>query len=86
METIGLNIKSHKQTPLSDLDLGEFEFVVALTKDARRALLEDYGVAESKIRNVYVIDPYGSDIAQYMKCANAIAKQLAGLDFPHISN
>ena len=81
MESIGLNIKPHKQTPLSDLDPGEFEFVVALTRGARRVLLQYYGVEESKIRNVYVIDPYGSDIAQYMKCANAISKRLDEVEF-----
>lgn len=81
MEKIGLDIKAHKQTPLSDLDLGEFEFVVALTKCARRVLLENYGVEESKIRNVYVDDPYGSDAAQYMECAYAISKRLAEVLF-----
>ena len=86
MERIGLNIKAHKQTPLSDLDLGEFEFVVALTKSTRRALLENYGVEESKIRNVYVDDPYGSDVEQYWKCANAIIKRLAEVEFTRISN
>ena len=86
MEKFGLDIKAHKQTPLSDVDLGEFEFVVALTKSIRRALLEKYGVEESKIRNVYVDDPYGSDIEQYMKCAIAISKRLAEVEFTKNSN
>lgn len=72
-------------SPLSDLDLGEFEFVVALTKSTRRALLEYYGVEESKIRNVYVVDPFGSDIEQYMKCASAISKRLAEVEFTNNS-
>ena len=86
MERIGLDIKAHKQTALSDLDLGEFEFVVALTKRTRRALLENYGVEESKIRNVYVDDPFGSDVEQYWKCANAISKRLRKLEFTDNSN
>ncbi len=81
MERIGLNIKAHKQTPLSDFDLGEFEFVVALTKGVRRVLLENYGVEKLKIRNVYVDDPFGNDVAQYMKCAFAISKRLAEVEF-----
>ena len=86
MEKFGLDIKAHKQTPLSDIDLGEFEFVVALTKSVRRALLEKYGVEESKIRNVYVEDPYDGDVEQYMKCAIAINKRLAKVEFKKNSN
>ena len=86
MERVGLDIGAHKQTPLSDIDLGAFEFVVALTKRARRVLLENYGVKESKIRDVYVNDPYGDDAGQYRKCANAIMKRLGEVEFTRNSN
>jgi protein-tyrosine-phosphatase len=82
MKRIGLNIESHKQTPISDINLNEFEFVIALTKRVRQDLLERYGVDESKILSVYVDDPFGSDIEQYVKCANVIAKKLGKIEFP----
>lgn len=81
MERLGLDIKAHKQTPLSDFDLDEFEFVVVLAKSIGRVLLESFGVDKSKIRNVYVVDPYGSDLEQYVKCANSISKHFAKIQF-----
>lgn len=86
MDRLGLNIKAHKQTPLADVNLGEFEFLGALTKEVRRILLEDYGVEGSRVLDIYVDDPFDSDATQYMKCANAISNRLAKVKFTRNSN
>lgn len=82
MKRFGLDIEAHKQTPISDVNLNEFEFVMALTKSVRQELLERYGVDESKILSIFVDDPFGSDIEQYVRCANVIAKKLGKIEFP----
>lgn len=81
MEKVGLDIKEHRRMPLSDLDLSEFEYVLALSKKVRRILIERYGLPESKVLTMYVDDPFGNDQGQYAKCAHDISKQLGKLAF-----
>ncbi len=60
----------------------KFEFVLALTNKVRKALLEEYGVDESKILKIDVSDPYGDDFGQYLECAKTIARKLGKIEFP----
>lgn len=84
MNSAGIDISAHKPTPIDGVAIHGFEFVVALDKNVRRTLL-NRGVDASKIVNLFIADPYGDDLGQYLRCANAIAKGLTNLSFPEIS-
>ena len=83
MRSVGLDISNHKPTPIEDVIIDEFEFVVALANSVRAALLER-GVAASKIMDLFVSDPYGNDLDQYRRCADTIMTRLAKLSFPKV--
>jgi protein-tyrosine-phosphatase len=61
------------------VDISSFEFVVVLDKEARRTLVAKYGIDESKIVDLFVKDPVGSSIEQYIRCAKDLNKRLAAV-------
>ena len=80
MKSLEIDISAHKPTSIANVPVADFEFVVALEKRVRDALIGQ-GVDPARIVNLFVDDPYGSDISQYLRCANAITKGLAELSF-----
>lgn len=81
MRRLGLDISRHRTAPISAVDAETFQFIVALDKGVRRTLIEVHSIPESKIKNLFVDDPYYNTEAQYEKCANEIAKRLGSIKF-----
>jgi protein-tyrosine-phosphatase len=76
MARLGIDIKTHKCTPIDGIDLSSFDFVVALDKAVRQSLIKDYNVERSKLVDVFVADPRGEEAEQFLRCADAITKKL----------
>ena len=81
MNHYNLDIKDHQTTPIAEIDTEAFQFIVALDKRVRRELIEKHSIPESKIKNLFIDDPFTDDIVQYIKCATAIARSLSALSF-----
>ena len=79
MSAHGLNIENHKPTPITEVVIDQFEFVLALCKPAHKVLVTDYHVSESKIVKLYVKDPFDDNDGQYVHCANKLARGLKEL-------
>lgn len=77
----GIDISSHQAQSVSSMDISDFEIIVALSKEVRRELIAKHSVAEDKIRNMFVDDPFDDDLSKYLKCANEIARGLGRLSF-----
>jgi protein-tyrosine-phosphatase len=81
MSSMGYDIRGHRTTSIEMVDISSFEFVVVLDKEARRTLVAKYGIDESKIVDLFVKDPVGSSIEQYIRCAKDLNKRLAAVGF-----
>jgi low molecular weight protein-tyrosine phosphatase len=79
MQMIGIDIQGHKATSVSSADLDEFQFVVFLCKDAKQNFLAHYPIETTKIRDLFVDDPYGNDFIEYVRCRKAISRCLSAL-------
>jgi len=80
MSSIGLDIQGHVARSLSDVDLNDYELIIALDKRLLRVLAERYGIERSKLIELHIDDPiYSGGVEAYRKCANRIAKRLGEL-------
>jgi protein-tyrosine phosphatase len=81
MNGMGYDIRGHRTTSIEMVDISSFEFVAVLDKDARKTLVAKYGIDESKIIDLFVKDPVGSSVEQYIRCAKEINRGLAAAGF-----
>ena len=79
MERVGIDIQNHQTTGVSQIEVDAFQFIVALDKQAKRDLIQRYGVSEAKVIDLFVKDPFGYGPAPYIKCREEISKKLAAL-------
>lgn len=77
----GLDIKGHKTTSIKDVDVGDFQFVICLSEEVKRHVTKLPEVVGSAIKYLYVDDPCGNDIDQYLKCARTINDGLRTIGF-----
>jgi len=71
LERTGRDLAGHHPRDVADLDLGRFDFVIALDP-AAETMLELLGVASSRLILWDVPDPYGGDLDTYKETADRI--------------
>lgn len=75
MQSKGIDISSHRSTPLKLSDLYDTNLFVCMTNEHKK-VLQVNDVAEDKILCLDIFDPYGQDLSVYESCANEIEKKL----------
>ena len=78
MKERGLDISSHRSRSLGNLNLLEFDLLVALCPEIAQALL-DQGADASKLATLNISDPYNRDLEVYRATAVAIEAELRRL-------
>ena len=78
MRELGVDISGHRSRDIANLDLTEFDLVLAMTPSIADHLREA-GVEASRIKQLKVPDPYGKGINVYRSTANEIEGQLRSL-------
>lgn len=73
----GLDISSHSSTELDDLNVDEFDVVVAMSPRIAVRLAK---LSPKRLEQWNVTDPYGGDIGTYRTAADAIQAALDQLD------
>jgi hypothetical protein len=63
------------------MDAHSFDHIVALDKCVTKILINSHGIAESRIIELHVDDPYGDELPAYVKCAIQISHALNTLTF-----
>jgi len=66
---------------LEEIDLTGIQFVIAMSKKVRTCLIESYEIPPSRIKELYVDDPFGDDLSAHEKCAQNICGGLGKLSF-----
>jgi protein-tyrosine-phosphatase len=77
MSERGLDISNHSSIDVEDLDMNEFDIVVAMSPEVARRLAR---LNPKRLDEWSVTDPYGGDIATYRAAADAIDTALEGFD------
>ena len=75
MQSFGINIRSHKATPLSKTDLVDTNLFVCMTNSHADFLL-NLGVPSDRILTLNVSDPFGCTVDVYKTCALEIKSKL----------
>lgn len=79
MHRSGLDIRGHRPRSINDVNLEDYQLVVALDKHLPSILVARFGVEGGKIVELHVDDPISTSLEKYSKCANQIAKRLGEL-------
>ncbi len=74
MKENGMDISSHRATPLCQEELNADLFVCMTAEHSQ--FLELYGVQKERILTLNIPDPFGKDVTAYRECAKAIKQQL----------
>lgn len=74
-EEIGINIKSHKSTPITTVNINTIDLFVVMTLTHAQALIA-CGIPKSKIYVLDVPDPYGGDLQTYRQSLELIKNGL----------
>lgn len=82
MEAVELDIVGHVPTQVSDADIERADVIFSLSPRATRWLREQPKAAGKDIREMHVPDPYGSDIEQYRRSAERLARVIARTRLP----
>jgi protein-tyrosine-phosphatase len=75
MEEYGIDISSHRSTPLNRYALAEAELVVCMTEAHSRVLLQ-VGVSPEKLVIFEIPDPFKGTYLEYRRCAAAIKTEM----------
>lgn len=78
MKELGIDIGAHRSRDIADLDLTEFDLVLALTPSIAEDL-RNLGADPARIKQLKVADPYGKGIDVYRSTAAEIEHQLSSL-------
>lgn len=73
----GLDISNHRSTDIDELDITEFDVVVAMSPALGRTLAK---LNPRRLEQWDVADPYGGDLATYRAAADAIDAALQRLE------
>ncbi len=75
MSDLGLDISTHRSTPLNRYALAEAELVVCMTEAHSKVLLQ-VGVDPEKLIVFDIPDPYKGTLDDYRRCAEKIKQEL----------
>jgi len=75
----GIDAANHVPRDVRSLDLGLYCLIIALDKKVAKMLVQELGVAESKVKLWNVKDPWGPDLAEYDRCSLEIKKRVLKL-------
>lgn len=78
MRELGLDISGHRSREVPQLDLRNFDLIIAMTSQIG-CILRSLGVEECRLRELNVPDPYGKGIEAYRNAAQNIRSQLCCL-------
>ena len=81
MANIGIDIRSHRATSISNLDTSSYQFILALDKSVKYTLVNKHAIEQSKIIEMFVKDPYDGDLERYIRCAEEIQRKLRAVKF-----
>ena len=76
--TFGIDASGHRPRDVRELDLSDFDLVIAIENNAA-TVVRELGVPESKLKMWPIRDPWGGDLTEYEKTALDIRKRLAQL-------
>jgi protein-tyrosine-phosphatase len=74
MSERGIDISDHRSRSVQEVDLDEFDCVVALTPSIRKMLPPVK--RPERIVTWNIADPYGGDLAEHRACATEIEREL----------
>jgi protein-tyrosine-phosphatase len=77
--TFQIDASSHQPRNVRDLDLGEFDLVIAFERNVAE-VVRGLGVPESRLKVWPVPDPWGGNLAEYDDAALEIRRRLAALN------
>jgi len=79
----GIDISEHKPKDIKNLSLNNFDYIVTMDSYIdnyiKKYIKKYYHIESNKIISWNIIDPYGSSIYDYEKCANIIKNQINDL-------
>jgi len=79
MRERGLDIANHRAKSVSQLDLDEFDAIVAMDAATARVLRKEFKAAPNKLARLDIDDPYGGGIETYRLCVQEIEAGLRRL-------
>lgn len=74
-----IDLSGHRARHVRDLELSDYDRIVALTSEIGDALVHDFAVDPQRLIRLEVDDPYGSTIEQYRRCAEEIDRAVSRL-------
>jgi protein arginine phosphatase len=69
---LGYDLTEHRARSVGDLDLGSYDWIVALTPEIATRLRDGFGVPNERLVAFDVDDPYGGRLDGYRECASLI--------------
>ena len=78
MKSRNLDISDHRSQPITDVDLGDFDLIVAMEPFVGQELLR-HGADETVLRVLDIADPIGQKLDFYRATAQAIERELKAL-------
>lgn len=75
LSRLGIDASGHVPRNLHEIDVSEFDFVIAMDKRVAQQIPRS-GLPDSKLIIWKVTDPYGDDLVEYRLCAAEVYQQL----------
>lgn len=79
MKVFDIDVGDHVPTRISDVDLAQFDTIIALDKDVADFLSETYRLPFGRVLAMHIEDPFGSDFHEYLTCARQIRQAVRAL-------
>jgi len=76
MKEIDLDITEHRTTEIEEIDLADYDQVVAMTFEIGSRLLDHFQVEEDKLIIWDIPDPFGKGIEEYRSTIRALKQQI----------
>jgi protein-tyrosine-phosphatase len=76
MRERGIDLSNHYSQSIEEMDLNNFDIIVAMTKSIANHLSVEYQISSKRLRVLNVADPCGHGIEEYRRCAAELEKEL----------
>jgi protein-tyrosine phosphatase len=76
MQERGIDLSNHCSQSIENIDINNFDIIVAMTPSIANHLLIEYQVSPKRLRVLNVADPCGRGIEAYRRCAAELEKEL----------
>lgn len=79
MQDKGIDISNHCSQSIEEIDLNNFDIIVAMTPLIATHLLIEYQISPKRLKVLNVADPCGRGIEAYRHCAAELEKEISKL-------